>query len=63
MVGQSFEVAVLALIDAPSTAEVTALMCSGDPLAGLCASAPPQDSVRPSPIDRGLRKARRSMGM
>src|SRR6186713_553564 len=50
MVGQSFEVAVLALIDAPSTAEVTALMCSGDPLAGLCASAALQDSVRPSPI-------------
>src|SRR6476619_2570573 len=49
MVGQSFEVAVLALIDAPSTAEVTALMCSGDPLAGLCASAALQDSVRPNP--------------
>src|SRR5258707_2964331 len=50
MVGQSFDVAVLALIDAPSTAEVTALICSGDPLAGLCASAALQDSVRPSPI-------------
>src|SRR5690242_11153433 len=50
MVGQSFEVAVLALIDAPSTAEVTALMCSADPLAGFCATAALQDSVRPSPI-------------
>ena len=49
MVGQSFDVAVLALIEAPSTAEVTALMCSGDPLR-VCASALRQESARPSPI-------------
>ena len=37
MVGQSFEVAVLALIEELSTAEVTALMWSGDPFAVFCA--------------------------
>src|SRR5262245_43978621 len=49
MVGQSFDIVVLARIIAPSTAEVTALMWSGDPLAGVCADAPPSDSVMPRP--------------
>src|SRR6266496_1238698 len=48
MVGQSFDVAMLALIEAPSTADVTALMCSGDPL--VCATALPIESARPSPM-------------
>src|SRR5882757_4186179 len=50
MVGQSFDIAVLARIEAPSTAEVAALMCSGDPL--VCAAALPKESARPSPTVR-----------
>src|SRR5262249_31335403 len=49
MVGHSLDVAVLARIIAPSTAEVTALMWSGDPLAGVCADALPNDSAMPRP--------------
>src|SRR6478735_10939758 len=48
MVGQSFDVAVFALIEAPSTADVTALMCSGEPL--VCASTPVQEIASPKPI-------------
>ena len=44
------DIAVLARIEAPSTAEVTALMCSGDPL--VCAMALPKESARPSPTVR-----------
>ena len=58
MVGQSFEVAVLALIEALSTADVTALMCSGDPL--VCAIAPPQSRAEPNPTSKELRKKRRA---
>src|SRR5215211_312018 len=58
MVGQSFEVAVLALIEAPSTADVTALMCSGDPLAGVCASAAEHEMARPNPIASASRTGR-----
>ena len=50
MVGQSFEVAVLALIEALSTADVTALICSGDPL--VCAIAPLQNSAEPKPTSK-----------
>src|SRR5438094_8980014 len=48
MVGQSLDVAVLALIEALSTAEVTALIWSGDPL--VCASAPEHEMAKPNPI-------------
>src|SRR6266403_5309618 len=58
MVGQSFEVAVLALIEALSTAAVTALMCSGDPL--VCAIAPLQSTAELSPMARMSRKKRRA---
>src|SRR5260221_5972273 len=50
MVGQSFDVAVLALIEALSTAEVTALIWSVDPFAAFCASALAQEIARPNPI-------------
>jgi hypothetical protein len=56
MVGQSFEVAVLALIEALSTADVTALICSGDPL--VCAIAPLQSSAELSPAASMPRKKR-----
>src|ERR1700754_2901863 len=56
MVGQSFEVAVLALIEALSTADVTALTCSVDPL--VCAIAPPQSTAEAKPISKELRKKR-----
>src|ERR1700750_1860773 len=58
MVGQSFEVAALALIAALSIADVAALICSGDPL--VCANAPPQNSAEPKPTSRELRKKRRA---
>jgi len=46
MVGQSFDVAVLASMAALSIADVTALIWSGDPLAGLCAEALPTERAR-----------------
>jgi hypothetical protein len=49
MVGQSLDIAVLARIIVPSTADVTALMWSGDPFAGACADAPLSDSAMPRP--------------
>src|SRR5882724_2720441 len=58
MVGQSFEVAVLVLIEALSTADVAALICSGDPL--VCAIAPLQNSAEPKPTSKELRKKRRA---
>jgi len=44
------EVAVLAWIEAASTADATALIWSADPFAASSASAPPQQIVTPSPI-------------
>ena len=61
-VGQSFDVAVLALIEAPSTAEVTALMCSGDPFAAFCASAAVAEIVSPNAIASAKRAGRRQLG-
>src|SRR5271163_1083755 len=49
MVGQSFDVAVLALIDAPSTSEVTALIRSGVNFLASWAEAPLQQTIMPSP--------------
>src|SRR6266436_8073126 len=49
MVGQSSDVAVLALTMVPSTADVTVLMWLTDAFGSLCANPLPQETARPNP--------------
>ncbi len=62
MVGQSLDVAVLVRIEAPSTAEVTALMWSGEPF--VCAEAQPSDKRHAqAECERSTSEALRSIGL
>jgi hypothetical protein len=57
--GQSSDVAVLALISAPSTADVTALMWLTDAFGSLWSNALPQETARLNPT-AGVRQASRA---